>query len=94
MKNNTNNTILVSIIDSNGDNYNFSLESNHEYLFKTEYGLNKMNPKVIELAFTEIIVMRENEKSRIYYINGNLWEIVSFDKQADCYLTINSEDFE
>jgi hypothetical protein len=96
--NNCNEFIEVKIIDGHDKNLNFQIEPRATklvYSYTTCQPLDSQMIELIESFFKEIVITKENDISKVNYINIDLWDFKATSKfHANIYLTINPEDFD
>ena len=73
----------------------FNVERNQKELIYQGYGINKLQKEILEHFFVNIIIKNDENISSISYVNADLWKFEpTSESHANCYLTINPEDFE
>jgi len=87
--------IQVLITDKSDDKIEVEVESYSEKLVYLGKGLGHVFDSYVEMVFKEIIITKEDDISKINYLNKNLWRFEPTSKvNANVYLTVNPEDFE
>jgi len=93
--NDCNDDIEVKITDDRGKKSNFKIEPKGKQMVHEDMVPQPLNIGVVHAFFKEIIVTKENDTSKINYIDKDLWHLEQVSKfQANCCLTVNPEDFE
>jgi len=93
--NNCNETIEVKIIDSKKKEADFIIESKMEQLVYSGDFWQPLNKSMVEFFFESIIIKKENDTSKVNYINEDLWNFkVTSKNHSDSYLSVYPKDFE
>ncbi len=93
--NNCNEGINISLIDYNDKSYSFYINAKTEQLVYHDEAINSLEERMVEIFIKNITIIKENDTSKINYVNKSLWEFrINAKDHADIYLTIRPEDFE
>ena len=85
---------LRSYSKFNADTCIVLLPHEKELIYRAE-SFNRVEDRYIELFFKEITIQKRDKKSKVDYIDKNLWIFEAISRHyANSYLTVNPEDFE
>ena len=92
--NKCNEKIEVQIFDYKNKVHYLNVYPNDNQLIFQENAINKIQKELVEYFFKDIVITKENNTSKINYVNKNLWEMrPTSDAHANVFLTVTENDF-
>jgi hypothetical protein len=96
--NNCEDTLKVSYIVSIHPNKESTVmigTNAQQMIFRGSTTNDRVEERLMAHWFTQIIVTKGQDTSKVNYLDKNLWTMEKISKnKANCYLTVNPEDFE
>jgi uncharacterized integral membrane protein len=94
IKNNCNYPIKIVLVNYEKVETYKTIDSNKEMKVYESEGLDPLSNRKIEFVFISIIAIHDQDTTKVNYVHKDLWDFQVIDDQhANCYLEIDSVDF-